>query len=225
MMTDIADRTDRTEPNDGARPPSQRREQTRARLLDAAHEVFAEVGMDAASVEAICERAGFTRGAFYSNFESKDELFLALVTRLSDAKLDAVASRVHRLSGQGPVDISDLVGQLGAPLGEGMDPHLLTEIRVQALRDPRMADAFLTLQQRMIDRIEGFLAHISVTYGLTLRLPFPEAARLLLDVSNETCTTAMLQGRRGDAVTDALRTRLDALIPVLVASGGETAFV
>jgi AcrR family transcriptional regulator len=91
-VTDIADRTD------AARPPSQRREQTRARLLDAAHEVFSEVGMDAASVEAICERAGFTRGAFYSNFETKDELFLALVTRLSDAKLDAVESRVQRLS-------------------------------------------------------------------------------------------------------------------------------
>ncbi|KIC56591.1 TetR/AcrR family transcriptional regulator [Microbacterium hominis] len=217
-MTDIADRTD------ASRPPSQRREQTRARLLDAAHEVFSEVGMDAASVEAICERAGFTRGAFYSNFETKDELFLALVTRLSDAKLDAVESRVQRLSPDGRIDVSDLVGQLGSPLGEGMDPHLLTEIRVQALRDSRMAEAYLTLQQRMIDRIEGFLAHISATYGLTLRLPSSEAARLLLEVSNEACTTAMLQGRRADAVTEALRERIDALVPLLVESGGETAF-
>jgi len=217
-VTDIAERAD------GSRPPSQRREQTRARLLDAAHDVFAEVGMDAASVEAICERAGFTRGAFYSNFESKDELFLALVTRLSDAKLDAVASRVHRLSPDGPVDVSELVGQLGAPFGEGMDPQLMTEIRVQALRDPRLAEAFLTLQRRMLDRIEGFLEHIIATYGLTLRLSVAEAARILLDVANETCTTAMLQGIEDDGVTAALRGRLDALIPALVAAGGERAF-
>jgi len=49
---------------------SRRREATRQKLLDAAGLVFAEEGLDAASVEAICERAGFTRGAFYSNFDS-----------------------------------------------------------------------------------------------------------------------------------------------------------
>lgn len=217
-MTDIADRTD------AGRPPSQRREQTRARLLDAAHEVFSEVGMDAASVEAICERAGFTRGAFYSNFETKDELFLALVTRLSDAKLDAVESRVQRLSPDGQIDISDLVGHLGAPFGEGLDPHLLTEIRAQALRDPLVADAFLTLQRRVLDRIEGFLDHIVATYGLTLRLPIDEAARMLLDVSNETCTTATLQGKAADRITDDLRRRLEALVPAIVDDGGAAAF-
>ena len=48
------------------------------RVQRAAPEVFAEVGMDAASVEMICERAGFTRGAFYSNFASMDELLVAV---------------------------------------------------------------------------------------------------------------------------------------------------
>ncbi|GAA4070266.1 hypothetical protein GCM10023065_24740 [Microbacterium laevaniformans] len=217
-MTDIADRTD------AGRPPSQRREQTRARLLDAAHEVFSEVGMDAASVEAICERAGFTRGAFYSNFETKDELFLALVTRLSDAKLDAVESRVQRLSPDGQIDISDLVGHLGAPFGEEMDPHLLTEIRAQALRDQRLAEAFLTLQRRVLERIEGFLQHIVATYGLTLRMPVRDAARVLLDVSNETCTTATLEGKSSDSITDDLRRRIEALVPALVSDGGAAAF-
>ncbi len=66
---------------DVADPPSARRRETRARLLDAAIEVFAEEGLQAASVEAICARAGFTRGAFYSNFESKEQLFLELFER------------------------------------------------------------------------------------------------------------------------------------------------
>ncbi|MDQ1395790.1 MAG: hypothetical protein QOG64_1049 [Acidimicrobiaceae bacterium] len=51
---------------------------TRARLLEAAAEVFTEKGFHGAAVEEIAERAGFSRGAFYSNFAGKDDLFLAL---------------------------------------------------------------------------------------------------------------------------------------------------
>src|SRR3954469_20501848 len=80
---------------------TRRREATRQRLLDAAAEVFAEVGLDAASVEAVCERAGFTRGAFYSNFESKDELFLELSARVARERVDAVKARVAELESGG----------------------------------------------------------------------------------------------------------------------------
>ena len=51
-------------------PATRSRENTKARLLEAAAQVFAEAGLDGASVEAVCERAGFTRGAVYSNFDS-----------------------------------------------------------------------------------------------------------------------------------------------------------
>jgi len=60
-----------------ASPRSRRRKATRARLLSAAAEVLSERGFHGASVEEICERAGFTRGAFYSNFAAKDDLVLA----------------------------------------------------------------------------------------------------------------------------------------------------
>ena len=53
--------------------------ETRRRLLDAAAEVFRAKGFQGASVEAICAHAGFTRGAFYSNFESKEEMFVELL--------------------------------------------------------------------------------------------------------------------------------------------------
>ena len=58
---------------------AERRAQTRAALLDAAARVFAERGFGGASVEAIAAEAGYTRGAFYSNFASKEELFVALL--------------------------------------------------------------------------------------------------------------------------------------------------
>jgi AcrR family transcriptional regulator len=54
---------------------------TRVKLIEAAERVFVRTGFDAASVEQIAEEAGFSRGAFYSNFESKDELFLELLDK------------------------------------------------------------------------------------------------------------------------------------------------
>ena len=78
-----------------SRAGSRRREQTRARLLDAAHEVFAEVGMDAASVEMICERAGFTRGAFYSNFATKDDLCVEIMRHVAEEQVDTYQAALN----------------------------------------------------------------------------------------------------------------------------------
>jgi AcrR family transcriptional regulator len=58
--------------------PLRRRFETRRRLLSAAAELFDEQGTIRQSVETICTRAGYTRGAFYSNFGSVDDLYLAL---------------------------------------------------------------------------------------------------------------------------------------------------
>lgn len=56
------------------------REETRSRLFEAAGRVFEERGIGAASIEAIAEAAGFTRGAFYSNFADKDELIIEMLS-------------------------------------------------------------------------------------------------------------------------------------------------
>lgn len=53
--------------------------ETRRRLLDAGERVFLRSGLQGSSVEEIAAEAGYTRGAFYSNFESKDELFIELL--------------------------------------------------------------------------------------------------------------------------------------------------
>lgn len=54
-------------------------QQTRSRLLDAAAQVFSRRGFYAASIDEVAAEAGFSKGAVYSNFESKEELFLALI--------------------------------------------------------------------------------------------------------------------------------------------------
>ena len=55
------------------------RDDTREKLYEAAARVFEEQGIGGASIEAIAAAAGFTRGAFYSNFRSKDELIIAML--------------------------------------------------------------------------------------------------------------------------------------------------
>jgi AcrR family transcriptional regulator len=57
----------------------EKQEETRQRLLDAAEQVFLRRGLQGSSVEEIAAEAGFTRGAFYSNFKSRDELFVELL--------------------------------------------------------------------------------------------------------------------------------------------------
>ena len=61
------------------------RDQTTQRLLDAAQKLIARKGLSAASVEDIAAAAGYTRGAFYSNFNSKGDLFIELLRRDHEA--------------------------------------------------------------------------------------------------------------------------------------------
>jgi AcrR family transcriptional regulator len=66
---------------------------TRAALLDAGARVFIERGFAGASVERIAEAAGYTRGAFYSNFASREELFAELLQQRVYARYAAMAER------------------------------------------------------------------------------------------------------------------------------------
>ncbi len=58
---------------------AQKKAETRSSLLEAAAKVFARRGMQQASIDEVAEHAGFTKGAFYANFESKEALFLAML--------------------------------------------------------------------------------------------------------------------------------------------------
>src|SRR5919199_5407506 len=75
------------------REARQRGRDAREELIEAAAEVFAERGFQAASVDEIAERAGFSKGAVYWHFDSKDDLFFALLEERVDAPLRAAVSR------------------------------------------------------------------------------------------------------------------------------------
>lgn len=82
------------------RTRSERQAQTRAALIAAAGEVFLERGFASASVEEITARAGFTRGAFYSNFASKEELLTELLhQKIYDTYARMTEERLRRVGG------------------------------------------------------------------------------------------------------------------------------
>ncbi len=66
------------------------KEATRLRLIEAAERLFVRNGYDDTSVDEISETAGYSRGAFYSNFDDKEQLFLAVIDRRRPRALDDV---------------------------------------------------------------------------------------------------------------------------------------
>jgi len=167
---------------------SRRREATRQKLLDAAAQVFAEEGLDAASVEAICERAGFTRGAFYSNFDSKDALFLELAGRVARSRVDSARERVALLESEGDlrevaVDALSIVQQVLDVSGDDrLAILLMSEIRIHALRDPQLGAAYLAQNEDIRTSVAQVVRDIAAAKSLRLRLPADEVARLMLTV-------------------------------------------
>ena len=179
---------------------TRRREATRQKLLDAAAQVFAQVGLDAASVEAICERAGFTRGAFYSNFESKDELFLELSGTVSRERVEAVRGRVRELEeagalGELPTLALDIVQRvLDISADDRLGVLLMSEIRIHALRNPRLATAYLAQEDEMRRSVAQIIEDIARAKALRFRIPADEAARLMLTVWEGASVRAVMAG-------------------------------
>jgi AcrR family transcriptional regulator len=64
------------------------------RLVEAAERLFLRRGFDDASVDEISEMAGYSRGAFYSNFKDKEEVFLAVIDSRRPRALDDIFQRV-----------------------------------------------------------------------------------------------------------------------------------
>lgn len=191
-MTDTVDATSGS--------TSRRREATREKLLDAAAQVFAEEGLDAASVEAICERAGFTRGAFYSNFDSKDELFLELAGRVARARVASVRERVALLEREGGLRIAatDPLAIVEQVLDVSGDDRLaillMSEIRIHALRDPQLAAAYLAQDAEMRGSVAQIIDDIGKAKAIRFRLPADDVARLMLTVWESESVRATMAG-------------------------------
>ena len=127
---------------------SKKRAATQARLLAAASQVFAERGFGRATVEDVCERAGFSRGAFYSNFDSLDGLFFALYSSWSSELIAAVRQAVDLAPSE--LSLRELIDQVISVLPVNRRIHLLNlEFAAHALRHPEVGIALAGSRRRL----------------------------------------------------------------------------
>ena len=147
-----------------SKPVTRRRAQTRQRLLEAAREVFAREGFGRSTVEQVCEAAGFTRGAFYSNFTSLDELFLEMWAQESAALL----SRLDGVSADDVPQVNDVrsgVERVLEALPIDTEWFQITaEFTAHAVRTPGLAQVMAqredAIQQALFPVIDRLLAQI-----------------------------------------------------------------
>ncbi|RUL62198.1 TetR family transcriptional regulator [Dyella dinghuensis] len=148
------------------------REQTRLRLLDAAAVAIAKKGLTATSVEDIAGQAGYTRGAFYSNFKSKTDLFIELLKR----DHMSIQEDLQRLL-DANLSSDDLQKQLALFYAQCYRDHtsyiVWAEARLHAVRDAKFRQRLNALCLEKRDTIAYFIAQFCKRLGM----PVPDAAK------------------------------------------------
>jgi AcrR family transcriptional regulator len=202
---------------------SRRRSETQDRLLAAAVPLFAERGISASTVELICERAGFTRGAFYSNFESKDDLVRNLLAFQRDRLASGVQHAIDEAAAFRPAAAQDRSTsphemlahivrhamasyQQAGPAGAWTALSLLSlEVSLYAVREPTVRGAWLDNQKATLDPLADLIEIVLEVCGLRLSVSRVDAATTLLAVFQSAARRALTTGE--DNVLDIVAPR------------------
>ena len=143
------------------------KQETRDALVAAALAEFGTHGLDNPSLDAICARAGFTRGAFYVHFRSRDELLAAVMEHVLGAFLDAVIARgddahdLERTVGRFADAVAEAVGgrrgdgPAAAPLPTAVP---FSRVLEAISRAPKLRARFATMLQGAIARLADVVA-------------------------------------------------------------------
>jgi AcrR family transcriptional regulator len=136
------------------RRPSRR--EVRQRLLDAAAEVLVTHGYGAASVDTITAAAGLSRGALYSNFADKEDLYLTLLDELEQAQVAALAE-LH----EADLSIDEFLNRVAAriPTSGNTRSHLIlqTELWLLGTRNDAVRDRLASIQKQTIGAIASII--------------------------------------------------------------------
>ena len=198
--------------------PRRRRAETVERLLDAALQTFAEIGFAAASVEDICHRGGFTRGAFYSSFRTKDELFAALFERETTRNLARAEEQLAGLEDEDDPVTAAVERCLSSFRADRTWVLVHTEYSLHAARHPEAAAALRRHAEGLNRRLTALIDTAAARIGLRLSLPAQRLARIVLAlhdgvVIREVLGGSAAQGAAGDrAASDLERTALLLLL-------------
>jgi AcrR family transcriptional regulator len=133
-----------------------RRDRTKERLLDAAAGIFAARGFHGASVEDVAAEAGLTKGAVYSNFDSKEALFLALLDREVAQLHDVLAALLALPAEQRAAALDDRLADVHVLQRDWVLLEL--EFLLYAARNPAARDAFAARRREDHARLAAVLA-------------------------------------------------------------------
>lgn len=160
--------------------PARRRAMTREHLLEAAAIVFARDGFHGASLDTIAATAGFTKGAVYSNFKSKEDLFLALV----DDRIERQFAVISEVLESGPHDraeqlprIRDVMKAVG--FWDEEWSALSLEFVLYARRNPEAREKLASTNRRNREFVENLIEQEYAAIGATP----PYSVRALAEVS------------------------------------------
>lgn len=159
---------------------TKRRPVTLARLLDAALEAFAELGFHSASIEDICRRAGYSRGAFYSNFKNRDELFFALFDAHAQRVVDRVAAAAGDIE-RGNLSVERIAHILAHVDAGERDWYLVTtEFTLYAMRNAEAARALAEHDARIRTTVADLMARLLDQAGRTPKVDLEQLARMAI---------------------------------------------
>jgi AcrR family transcriptional regulator len=147
---------------------TKRRAETRANLMEAAFRVFADKGFGQVRIDDVCTAAGYTRGAFYSNFDTLEELFFTLY----DESARLIASQVTDALTARDINpgLEAIIERVTATLLLNRDWLLIkTDFLLHAARNPAVADRLAAHRQQLRTEIEKRLD------GARDRLTLPDA--------------------------------------------------
>jgi AcrR family transcriptional regulator len=206
----------------------ERRQQTREALLAAAGRVFAARGFHGASLDAIAEDAGVTRGAVYYNFADKEELFLELLDRRCAERAQDLRA-VFAETDPGDVDAASRQAQLAAQhaldamTGDAEWRALYLEFLAHAARDADFRRAFARRTDQMRSVLEEVVVAQTEPLADTLPLP-PEQLAVVIDALGVGLWSHhMLHGARAvppDLFSKALALLVEGLAARATTAGG-----
>lgn len=170
-------------------PATRRRENTRMRLVRASLDVFVDKGIDGATIDDLGTAAGFTRGAFYSSFSKKEEVFYALFESVTDEVIAMVKTSVagaleHATSAVDPTeDATVMVAVFDAIRPYGRQWYLLySEAVAHALRSEEALVQLNAQRHRLRDEIAHALDHGIRLKQETCAIGVDHLAQLLIGV-------------------------------------------
>ena len=164
---------------------AERQAQTREDLIDAAEALFTSHGFHATSLDAVAIAAGYTKGAVYSNFSSKEDLFFAVYERRVERHEAHVAELFSEPpdAGEAILRVVAAVGDLRRRRADGWMAVFL-EFWTHVLRHPEHRARFGEAHKRAVEPFRIALERYAVQQGITLAIPADQLATALFAMEN-----------------------------------------